>query len=365
MTAAPGAWPSSRHLLGWWRDLADLGPQRLWVGRLPVHRIEALAAIRRRKPLDPLRRALLRFLSLSPASAPSGEESPWSALQMDPAFLGQLLRGLAAQGLVSEGIRGLGVGISQQGAPLTPNSYPLTPAWMLTPAGRQVLETGMVLEDGRERRTFTFLDRTATQQPPHFLPLAPTAVGTPAEAWPFDPAVLADCVRRDDAWKAHWGFPVEVEAILLPGGSDDTDPPDWQRVVLNRPEEVTALLVERSPAALTVFAVQPPAWALQRATPILELGQGWEEALGDLAAAPTGEQWKQAWQVWCQPRSLPPAEVEACRLEAGGHLLRVRAPHRLVERLKAARSDAVKQEAWLLAGAGRTRAAARISLNDE
>jgi hypothetical protein len=340
MTAAPGAWPSSRHLLGWWRDLADLGPQRLWVGRLPIHRVEALAAVRRRKSLDPLRRALLRFLSVSPASVPAGGESPWSALQVEPAFLGQLLRGLAAQGLVESGAGNE----------------------VLTAAGRLALEEGTVLEAGCERRTFTFVDRTAAQHPPHFLPLAPTAAGTPAEGWPFDPAVLADCARRDTAWKARWGFPAEVEAILLPGGPDEAEVPDWQRVVLDRPEEVTALLVERLPAALTAFAVQPPNWVLQHAAPILELGQGWEEALGDLAATPTAEQWKQAWQAWCQPRSLPPAEVEACRLEVAGHLLRVQAPHRLVERLKATRRDAVKQEAWLLAGAGRSRAAARISL---
>jgi len=40
----------------------------------------------------------------------------------------------------------------------------------------------------------------------------------------------------------------------------------------------------------------------------------------------------------------------------------VRAPHRLIERLRAARSDAIKQEAWLLAGAGRTRTAAQLEL---
>ncbi len=342
MTAAPGAWPSGRHLLGWWRDLADLGPRRLWVGRLPIHRVEALAGIRGNRPLDPLRRALLGWLSLSPDSAPTGGRA-WSALQVDPALLGQLLRGLALQGLVES--RG--------------------DDWMLTAAGRQALEDGALHEVRHERRTFAFLDRSASQRPPHWLPLAPSAAGNPAEPWPFDPAVLEACARQDEAWKARWSFPPEIEAVLLPAGREDADPPDWQRVVLDRTEEVTALLVERAPAGLTAFAMQPPGWTLQRAAPVLELGEGWEEVLGDLAAVPTGEQWKQAWQAWCQPRNLPGAEAEACQVEAGGHLLRVKAPHRLVERLKAARSDAVKQEAWLLAGAGRTRAAARIELVDD
>jgi len=38
------------------------------------------------------------------------------------------------------------------------------------------------------------------------------------------------------------------------------------------------------------------------------------------------------------------------------------APQRLVDRLRAARSDAVKQEAWVLAGAGRVREAAQVEL---
>jgi hypothetical protein len=35
----------------------------------------------------------------------------------------------------------------------------------------------------------------------------------------------------------------------------------------------------------------------------------------------------------------------------------------LIERLRAARSDAVKHEAWLLAGDGRTRLAAQLELH--
>jgi hypothetical protein len=42
--------------------------------------------------------------------------------------------------------------------------------------------------------------------------------------------------------------------------------------------------------------------------------------------------------------------------------LRVLAPGRLIDRLRAARSDALKNEAWLLAGTGRLRAAAVIEL---
>jgi hypothetical protein len=50
-------------------------------------------------------------------------------------------------------------------------------------------------------------------------------------------------------------------------------------------------------------------------------------------------------------------------LERIDHRLLVYAPPRLIDRLRAARSDAVKQEAWLLAGEGRTRTAAQIELH--
>ncbi len=346
MTAAPGAWPSSRHLLGWWRELADLGPRRLWVCRLSVHRLEALAAVRRRRPLDPLGRALLRFLSLFPLSKP-GDPS-WSRLYVDPALLAGLLRGFAAQGLVES--RGGG--------------------WVLTAAGDKSLQADAILETTYERRQFPFLDRSDARQTPHFLPLAPGGgTAAPTETLSFPPALLEACIREPDTWKARWRFPADVEAILFPTGQPEADPPDWQRVVLDHPEELTALLVEVPPVnreatgpRLMAFAVQPPAWALRREAPVLELGEGWEEALGDLTVPPSREQWKQAWQIWCQQRGLAPAEVEACGLEPGERLLRVRAPHRLIERLRAARSDAMKQEAWLLAGAGRSRTAARIEV---
>jgi hypothetical protein len=190
------------------------------------------------------------------------------------------------------------------------------------------------------------------------------------ETWPFPPTLLEACVRQIEVWKARWGFPGDVEAVLLPEGREGAEPPDWQRVVLDHPEEVMTLLVEHSAGAggersgplLIAFAVQPPNWALQRTAPVLELGEGWEEAFAGLTAAPPVEQWKQAWRAWCQQRNVPAGEADASALEFAGHLLRVRAPQRLVERLRVARSDAVKQEAWLLGGAGRVRSAARIDL---
>jgi hypothetical protein len=74
------------------------------------------------------------------------------------------------------------------------------------------------------------------------------------------------------------------------------------------------------------------------------------------------EDWRLAWQGWCQQRSLPAAEVETCRFEPVDHRLVVRVPTRLMERLRQGRSEATRGDAWLLAGSGRVRHAAQIEL---
>ena len=59
---------------------------------------------------------------------------------------------------------------------------------------------------------------------------------------------------------------------------------------------------------------------------------------------------------------LPAPEAAACTLERQGVQLRVTAPKRLVERLRAARGDAMKGEAWLLAGSSSLQTAALIEV---
>src|SRR5262249_42302174 len=110
------------------------------------------------------------------------------------------------------------------------------------------------------------------------------------------------------------------------------------------------------------FAVRPEGWALETAAPAFALASAWEEVFPDLTEEPPADAWRQAWLTWCQPRDLPPAETAACAVEHHGHQLRVRAPRRLVERLRAARSDAVKGEAWLLTGKERVQTAAQVEL---
>ena len=59
---------------------------------------------------------------------------------------------------------------------------------------------------------------------------------------------------------------------------------------------------------------------------------------------------------------MPAAEAAACRLEHDGRRLLVRAPRRVLDHLRAVRSDATRGETFLLAGAGRTHHAAQVEL---
>src|SRR5262249_28401338 len=140
------------------------------------------------------------------------------------------------------------------------------------------------------------------------------------------------------------------------------------RIILDRPERLVAALVlaaagrGENRGRLLGFAVQPEGWVLQVQEPVFVLEADWQEVFPELAVDLPAELWQQAWRNWCQPRSLPGAEVDACALERQGHRLRVTATPRVIERLRAARSDVFKGEAWLLAGTGRLRAAAQLEL---
>jgi hypothetical protein len=329
----PVAQPGGRSLLSWWRELAGRDPRRLWFGHLLLHRVEALAEVARPSALDTFQQGLLRALS-RPGQA--------EALRLERQLLAQVLRELEGRGLVR-----LGPGAEGE--------------MELTEAGRSALAESERLETTRERRVFVFVERPAGA--PVYLPLAgwPGAPLSGVEGWGFDPEVLRGCAGRPPEWKGRRQFPADVVNVIA-----GEAPADWREVMVDRAEQLTLLLVEVPPApggpSLLGLPVRTEGWVLSPETPALALDEHWPEALTGLVTEPTAEEWRQAWQAWCAPRGLPPGEVAECNLEASGHTLLVRAPAKLVDRLRQARSDAVKGEAWLLAGSGRVRQAALVEL---
>jgi hypothetical protein len=244
-----------------------------------------------------------------------------------------------------------------------------TGRWDLSNTGRQVLESGSLSVPDEERRTLSFVDNSALGCPPHFLPLrqlVPSATaGAPLDSAStrFDLNCLETCLHQPLQWKKRHHFPTDIEAFLRPR-LEETAAVDWRRVILDSVLPLPLVLVRASTSGgpeMLGFAVRTQGWTLEP-DPVLVLNEAGEELLPDLAMEPAAEAWRQAWQAWCQPRSLPRAEVEACRLERVGHRLLVHAPPQLIERLRTARSDAIKHEAWLLGGEGRIRWAAQLDL---
>jgi hypothetical protein len=347
MNAAPPlAFPGGRVLAGWWKLLTPLHPRALWVGTLLLHHVEALVCVPQPARLDPLPLFALKALALAPGES---LERLNDRLHLGSALLRQLVVQLEGERLIA----------AEEGG-----------AWSLTAAGRAALANGEYLRDVDERRVFHFAEPEQSDRPPAFLRLRDRRAPEPwpaSDNWHFDVAVLQDAVRRPAAWKERHGFPADVREVLLPaeGGPPFPEPPPWQRVVLDYPEYLTVVLVlVPAPVGgdqLLGFAVRREGWELEAGEPVFAQPDG-AALIADLAVEPTADDWRQAWRAWCQPRGLPTAEVEACVLEPAGWRLRVLASGKLIDRLRSARSDALKGEAWLIAGTSRLRAAARLEL---
>lgn len=328
-------WPGSRILAGWQPFFTRWQPHGLWLHHLLLHRLEALVAVVRPPALDRLTRLLLEALRVNPAATADLAVR----LALDRGFLDRLLADLHDVGLA--------------------HADATAKCWMPTVAGLHALANARPLGTAPQRRSFWFaLDSDLATA--RFLPLAdpPTSPRELAAA-PFDLRQLRDCLDRSDDWKQAVGFPLDVRDIL-----DSPTPENGRRVVVDRPEQMTALFVQTENDRLLAFAVKPPSWQIMSEKPILQLGASWREVLPSLTVEPPLEAWRESWRAWAQPRALPLPEVDACTLERVGIRLRVGAPISLLERLRASRSDAFKGEAWLLAGrSATTRSLAQIELS--
>ncbi|MBY0524674.1 MAG: hypothetical protein K2R98_14820 [Gemmataceae bacterium] len=337
----PLTFPGSRTLAGWWRQLASWQPQALWVGHLFLHRAEALTRRTQQLPTDPLQLLILKALSLAPAANADALEA---RLHLDLQLLGQALRSLQAADLARD-----------EGG------------WRPTPRGTHALVHGTYPRAVDERRVFYFVESERTDRPAQYLPLkqpatVPWAAG---DNWSFAPSLLTDCVRQPEDWKRRHGFPTDVDEVFDVGAELASGQPEsWQRVILDRPEHLAVALVPTRDAQgderLLGFAVRQDGWALLSDSPAFVLGDSCREVFPSVVEGISREVWEQAWQTWCQPRGLGVVSDDTGSLQVEGHRLRVTVSARLLGRLRATRSDALKGEAWVLAGTGRLRAAALL-----
>jgi hypothetical protein len=342
-SAAQLTFPGSKTLAQWGRHLPR---QRgaVWVGYLHLHRIEATVRVVRQRSLEPLAGLLLRVLAAD--SAPCGEVSQLRRLPLPEALLHQGMRWLEQEGL-----------IETRGAA----------CWAATERGKQVAQTGEMAAPQWERRTFPFVERIDGQgrrlQPPHYVPCGPG----PALAWQvseqqrFDAAMLDDSVAQPPAWKQAFQFPGDVDSTAA------RSLPAWRRVIIDEAEQLFVVLVLPEAATggsgeVLGFAVRVDHWALADA-PLLRLPQHAAVTLWPaLATAPDMSKLRGDWLGWCRERGFPSAEAEACTVAYRAGHLDVAAPERLMQRLRAARSDVFRGDSWLLLGHDYLRAAVLLQV---
>lgn len=339
--------PPSRVLAGWWKQLTPLRPEAIWVAHLFFHHVEALVEGAAPVKLDGLSASVLQ--GLGPTPQPLARLQARS--QLDAAFLNQVLRQLGRDRLAVE----------ESGQ-----------SWRRTPEGEEALRNGQFPRAQCERRGFAFLDPRRQGMAPQFVSLIRPEVLTPWRPdgdWQFDLHALSDCLTSSLEWKKRRNFPAHVRRIF--GMNDEPSFPDassepWRRVVVDHPGYLFAMLVALPTGAnqvtLQAYPIRRDRWELSSSAPAFDLSDQWPEILPELKEEPSPGQWREAWQSWCQPRSLPAADVGACTLRREGCRLNVSAPRRLVERLRAARSDVFKGEAWLTAGGPSVRVVASVDL---
>jgi hypothetical protein len=349
-SASSLAYPGSRVLAGWWRQLQPHQPVGLWVGYLFVHRVEALAECVEPRAIDALALHILRALAIDPGEAGRRELVPDSLpgrLHLPRPAVRQLLAGLQEQDLVQRDEPGF---------------------WRLSERGRSVVRDGADLAPRRERRVFTYVERLASAgrrvATPHYLDLldCPGLPWTVDDAHRFDVALLHESLAQSPEWKARHEFPAGVRAIVA-AGADEPDAA-WEQVIVNRPERVPIALTTRgTDRAVLGFAARVEGWKLLDEAPVLHLAEAARSVVPELAMAPTA--WQDAWRLWCRQRSLPLSEADACRLSFDGIYLDVHAPESFVQRLRVARSELLQEECGLLAGDGYLRAAALLRLKSQ
>lgn len=340
------AYPGSRALAGWGRHLAPFQPQGLWVGHFFVHRVEALARTAHEQHLDSFSALLLQALSLEETDNASRLAE---RICLPSSLIPQLVEPLLTQGF----LRCEGTG------------------WQVSTLGQQALRDGRFACFESRRQVFSFvecLDREGRRRaPPRYwnLPLLPASPWSPEETHTFPASELNECVRKPESWKKQVNFPANLVEIALPDSVNEY--PAWQKVLIDKPETICLALVlsqiNGGGPRMLGFPTRPGDWELTGNLPPLTL-EDWPDFLGEAANLPPLDVLREVWRAWSRPRNLPGREVDACVLTLAGHRLLIKAPPKLVERLRQTRSDLLKGEAWVVLGLGPIRAVLMLELDE-
>lgn len=333
------AFPDSSTLAAWRRQLSEGAVSSYRVGHLFLHRVDAPVEILERVALSPLTGFCLQVLVLQEETARDAECLLEQHLGLPPFLIAALLQELRELGLV-ETVHGR-----------------LLP----TDLGRAARPEGKCLVRRPARRGFSFAFPEGEDRTPLFLPLPPL----PSQPWNaadrplFRHAWLEACIERDSSWKAAAGFPAEV--VSLRGPRSAGDDLDWKDVLLTRTEHVFLVLIGRRDEGkdrIRGYPVDLPELRLEPA-PVFDLPAA--ACLVSFLPSPTPEQWQLAWREWANAHGL--AAHGEIRSSPHGEALVVDLPEAGAREFRRIESEI--GEAWVLAGEGSLRSAARLRLPGE
>jgi hypothetical protein len=346
MTAAPPfAFPGSRSLAGWWRQLAPYHPRSWWVAHLLLHRVEAPVRVTRTMVPDPFALWMLDALQCHAGATP---EKLNLSLPLGVPVIRQVLRQLKKDNLVEADAAN---------------------TWKPTPLGHEARLQRKYACPAYQRRKFYFHhDETAS---PLFMNLTnPPTVPWPAgEAWQFDWNRLQECIARPIEWKRDHGFPPDIEEVIadsdgsFAGGSN---PEIGRRGIGCQPEYLSVVLLKAKTASrndhLLGFGFNPTEWTLNVTKPVLDWPLSKLDSFSELIPQPATEQWREVWTEWGKENGLSDAELADSTLEPRDFRLRVFAPRSVLDKLRAMRNEVLRGEVWLLTRSDRIRAAGLLDI---
>ncbi|MFL5243387.1 MAG: hypothetical protein ACJ8FY_14875 [Gemmataceae bacterium] len=364
--------PGSRVLAGWWRRLAPLNPVGLWIGSFLFHDVAATVQTTRPAGLSRFAHLIVQGLDIAQEKTVSGLSN---LLLLDEHAVLQVLSGFERDGLVEADTSGIR---------------------RLTLKGKRALQEGTYPTSPLERRLFTFIQTSEKKSPAYVLLQNGVAFKSPSSLPSrFEVAWLTECLNQTPEWKKRRQFPQDVVQLLRPSHREEISSlqqpivpvtnafnsqgiptpaaqirsallEDWQCIILTHAWRQTVAIVLTQDAglkeALLAFPVEGPQWDLDAKRPLFTILEGWREIFDELTADPPQEAWARAWQDWCQPRGLPFNETSHGIVGKVGHKLHVTASRRMMDQLRSQRSDALKGEAWLLAGTGDLRTAGLLEI---
>lgn len=334
--------PSTRALASWEKSLRRLRPVSVWLRYCVLHRVEAQVNVSDIPPLKQFDRLVLEAFAMtltqgSTLSLDDTIDSVSRDLHVEPGLLRQLLTRFERAELIRQ----------------TEN------ALEITELGSACVSNGRAPAYIQQRRSFYFEEPAEADLEVRFLPLTrpATQAYSPQESWTFSTSHLEKCLTQSKQWKEEHSFPTEVLSLsrLKSAEVSDSARADWQRVILDAPQECMLLLLLNDQGEFQGFNIQLDSWKLYTNNPVLRLGQSWNEVFPELKQETSAELWKESWIEWGQSENLPLKEVQECEVKQVGAQIQIAPSDYLFGILKKSRSPLLKGGVWLLAGEGQSR----------